>query len=130
MGEFGEMLRRFRRSTGFTQARLAQLVGLDPSYISRIERGEREAPSREKVTEVASALKLNADQASRLLLSAGYAPLIVERTSIADPTLSLVADILGDSRVLPDEIELLRQYLRLLDSRRTERNPQRRGRQA
>lgn len=39
--EFGEHLRRIRRSQGHSQLTLANLADLDPTYISAVEQGRR-----------------------------------------------------------------------------------------
>jgi transcriptional regulator with XRE-family HTH domain len=119
---FGELLRVLRKRAGVTQTGLAQRVGVSQSYISRIEAGTRRPLGREVVVEMASALSLSGDQRDRLLLSVGYAPVRSTGFATEDATLSLVEDIINDSRVLPEEIELLRQYLRLLQTRRSGRD--------
>jgi transcriptional regulator with XRE-family HTH domain len=73
---FGDILREARESSGLTQKELAQRVGIDDSYVSRIERGLSSPPVREKVLSLADTLKIT-DKAERayFLLSAGYAGL-------------------------------------------------------
>jgi transcriptional regulator with XRE-family HTH domain len=39
---FGQVLREFRSASGLTQARLAELSNLDRTYISLLERGQRQ----------------------------------------------------------------------------------------
>lgn len=49
---------RERRGEWLTQGRLAELTGIDPSYISRIERGER-SPSLDMLAKLAPAYGLD-----------------------------------------------------------------------
>ena len=44
VGEFATLLRSFRERRSLSCNELARAVGVDPSYISRLERGEREPP--------------------------------------------------------------------------------------
>lgn len=107
MGErsFAELLRWYRERTGVSQARLARLVRVDHSYVSRLERGERR-PSRDLILRIADALSLPAADTSALLASAGFTP------SVLDPELEALASLLADQRI-PEEVRCgLRQVVR------------------
>jgi len=54
---FGEQLRKLRTERGIRQEELARLAGLDRTYISKIERGERNV-SLETVSKLAQALDI------------------------------------------------------------------------
>jgi transcriptional regulator with XRE-family HTH domain len=41
LADFGATVRRIRLDQGMTQERLAELSGLHPTYVSDLERGER-----------------------------------------------------------------------------------------
>lgn len=68
----GQLLRGFRASVGISQDGLARKAGLDPSYISRLERGGRTQPSMETLLKIAEVLGLRSAQRDALLSSAGY----------------------------------------------------------
>lgn len=68
---FGEILRELRGSRRISQLQLARLVGVNHSYISRLERGTR-APSPGLVQRLSAALHLDADEQARLAQAAGY----------------------------------------------------------
>ena len=46
LSRFGSRVRELRMASGLTQERLAELCGLDRSYIGGIERGERNVSLR------------------------------------------------------------------------------------
>jgi transcriptional regulator with XRE-family HTH domain len=73
---FADLLRAARKHVGLTQRELADQVGIDDSYISRMEQGKAPAPVREKVLALADALAIT-DKAERatFLLAAGSASL-------------------------------------------------------
>jgi len=73
--KFGALLRKFRKEKGVPQKELAHIIGLDPSYLSRIEKDERTPPERSVVMEIANVLELNEEKTDRLLIIAGYPPL-------------------------------------------------------
>lgn len=52
---FGEVLRGYRNRSGFSQEGLAEAAGLDRSFISMLERGERQ-PTLETLFSLARAL--------------------------------------------------------------------------
>jgi transcriptional regulator with XRE-family HTH domain len=56
MSRFGETLREKRRASGLSQRQLASRLGLDFSYISKIENGRLPAPAAETVVRIAEIL--------------------------------------------------------------------------
>lgn len=71
MSEFGKLLKRFREEAKLSQAILAEIAGVHPSHLSRIERGLRH-PKRETVGLIANALRLGPNRTAEMFLSAGY----------------------------------------------------------
>src|SRR4051812_13759766 len=70
--ELGISLRRARRALAMTQAQLAASIGVDPSYISRVERDL--VPSRKIVENILDALEItNPAERARFLVAAGQA---------------------------------------------------------
>jgi transcriptional regulator with XRE-family HTH domain len=59
--EFGRRLKAARKKAGLTQARLAELTGLDPVTISQIETGQRE-PGITRAARLAAALNVTLDE--------------------------------------------------------------------
>jgi hypothetical protein len=70
---------------------------------------------------MAEMLELTPRDANRLLLAAGYAPLPNPEEQGADPSLSLIDELFHDPRVLDSELNLLREYVTLLDRLRQQR---------
>ena len=59
MNRFGELLREARKQARLTQQALADKVGVDDSYISKMEIGVFEPPSREVALKLTDALGLS-----------------------------------------------------------------------
>jgi transcriptional regulator with XRE-family HTH domain len=117
MEDFSTLLERFRDRAGLSQSELARAAGISASYINRVEKEERQPPSRSVVLRIAKALGLDSAMTDTLLLAAGYAP---ERSTLLQtehPILGLVADILQDDRVPEEEIELLKRQIELIERR-------------
>jgi transcriptional regulator with XRE-family HTH domain len=55
--DFGNRIRELRREQGVSQERLAELAGLDRTYVGGIERGERN-PSLKNIAKIAAALRV------------------------------------------------------------------------
>lgn len=72
---FGLLFQKYRKRAGISQKELAQILGLDPSYLCKIERKQRLPPSRAVAIEIAEALELNQEETDQLLISANYQPL-------------------------------------------------------
>lgn len=53
----GKWIKELRKSKGFTQERLSEIVGVDPKHLSRIECGKND-PSIDLITRISNALEL------------------------------------------------------------------------
>jgi transcriptional regulator with XRE-family HTH domain len=72
--EFGEILRRLRKSAGLLQRQVAEKAGMDPSVLSRLETGQYRPPDRSTVLGLARAMNLSLHQTDDLLAAAGHPP--------------------------------------------------------
>lgn len=114
---FPVLLRAFRERAGRSRNRLAHEVGVDPSYLTRIEQGSREPPRAHIVEGIARRLRLSLPERNRLLLAAGYAPASLVQLGRWDACLQAVSDVLNDSLLSEPERDEFRQLLCLLASR-------------
>jgi HTH-type transcriptional regulator, competence development regulator len=62
MAGFGEIIRVRRLEKGLKLRRLAKMLDVTPSYLSRIEAGVVPPPKEEKILRMAELLDLNSDQ--------------------------------------------------------------------
>ena len=67
----GELIVAWRQRAGMSQWRLAREAGIDRSYMSRIESGQRR-PSYPVLVQIARALSLDEAEFDELLQAAGY----------------------------------------------------------
>jgi transcriptional regulator with XRE-family HTH domain len=74
---FGKTLQTIRRRKGTSQRELAKLIGVDFSYISKIENGRLPPPAADRVIAIAKALGV---APARLLALTGKLPSRVEET--------------------------------------------------
>lgn len=116
-GAFAGLLREIRARRGLSQSALARAAGIDPSYLNRIERAEREPPKRSVVEALARELDLSPDEADRLLVAAGHLPRALARLGPLDPTIRLVAGILADETIPLAERRELREIVGLIARR-------------
>ncbi len=100
--DFAGTLRRFRTRAGLSQNALAKVVGINASYINRLESGEREAPTREVAQALARALSLSTEEVDRLLFSAGHVPPSLQKLGPADSTVAAVTRLLTNDRLSPE----------------------------
>lgn len=75
---FSRALLAIREEFGLSQYQLGRITGIDKSYFSRLEKGER-APSRALVERLIVGLELASWEANRLRLAAGFAAIKRER---------------------------------------------------
>lgn len=99
MTHFGETLAQFRKvKYRQTQKEVAEGAALHDSYISLLERGMRESPSRGTVLNIAKALDMTPEDRNSLLLAAGFAPDTVNAL-LFEPRLADLDDVMAN---LPD----------------------------
>jgi len=78
---FGQILKRHRQSAGLTRQAFAILVGLDSSYVHRLEKGNRR-PSRRIIVVMGDALGLGREELNRWLIAAGHGTLPLSRSAV------------------------------------------------
>jgi len=80
MKSFGENLRQIRKDRQITQRELASKIGVDFSYISKIETGALEPPSEEIIIKISKVLEV--DEETMIMLAkkipTSYKEIIVE----------------------------------------------------
>lgn len=63
--KFGTKLRRLRKARGLTKEKLAELAGIDYSYLNMIEAGKKN-PTLNRIAKLARALDVLLDELMRL----------------------------------------------------------------
>ena len=108
---FGPSLRALREARGLIRKRLAELAEIDPSTITRLERGER-GPSREAVDRLARALTATPEEHNHLLAASGF--LTEEAAALLDePELIQLSTVLADPSLTAEDRRTLLTYVRL-----------------
>jgi len=72
---FGRLLQQTREAAGLSRGQLATRVGVDPSYIWRIEERGQRRPSAEMTLTLADALAVGDESLNRWLVTAGHEPI-------------------------------------------------------
>jgi transcriptional regulator with XRE-family HTH domain len=117
MEDFHTLLQQHRNRARISQSELARKAGVSASYINRVEKGERQPPSRSVVLRIANALDLDSEATNDILLAGGYAPKRVALLPLDHPILGLMADVLQDEHVPEEEIEVLERQIELIKRR-------------
>jgi transcriptional regulator with XRE-family HTH domain len=85
---FGTKLKHLRMEAHLSQRALAEAVGMDTAYLSRIETGAHTfAPTVDTIGKFVAALKLHTAKADELYIAAGRIPPDVESALLASPDL-------------------------------------------
>ena len=117
METFGAELKRLREAAGLSQSGLAKRVGLNASYINRLESGEREPPRAETVSALAEALGVGGEERDRLLVAGGHLPVALAKLGAGDPTICLVAEVLADDSLPAADRQEFRHVLTAIAKR-------------
>jgi transcriptional regulator with XRE-family HTH domain len=109
---FAALLHQFRERRGISRNALATEIHYDPSYLSRIESGEREAPAAHIIDQLARALRLTAAERGRFFVAAGYVPDNVMQLGVWDDALEDVTNVLTDPRLSEAQRQEFRRVVR------------------
>ena len=106
MSDFGEFVRRLRESRregdpGFSLRKVAGRIGVQPSYLSKVERGEVAPPSEATITRLAQDLDIDTDV---LLAMAGKISTELKRVIQQRP--QLFGQLIRELKDLPDRAVL------------------------
>lgn len=115
--DFPTLLRSFRERVTRSRNNLAYEVGVDPSYLTRIEHGDREPPRQHIVEALARALRLSIPERNRLLIAAGYAPVSIVQLGAWDDAFQAVADVLNNQQLSQEERDQYRAVVQLISAR-------------
>jgi len=94
---FGETLRNLRRQAGLTQRDLAAVVGIDFTYLSKLENDRDAPPGDETIRRLAGAFKSDPEV---LLAAAGKMPRELKQRATKDPRFAMLLRRLAD---LPED---------------------------
>ena len=103
--EFGPLLRDLRKQQRLTQQQLADAVGVDFTYISKVENGRVAPPSEETLRKIASALRADPEE---LLAQAGKVGPELKDAAAAEPQLALLLRTIGKKQLTPEQYRRMR----------------------
>lgn len=104
----GRLLASLRQRRGISQNRLGKLVGVNASYLNRLESGERTGPSAEVTLGIAAALRLNRAATDALMAAAGRLPPSLAELGPLDPTVRILLATLLDETMTDEDRDRLR----------------------
>lgn len=115
MGDFGERLKRLRKSMDITQGQLAEVIGVVPSAVGKYERLEQSYPSVEALIKIADYFNVSIDY---LLRGVNTVPAVENNISGQLTNSSFVQANHGgvifngdsNSSLSPEAVELLHIY--------------------
>jgi transcriptional regulator with XRE-family HTH domain len=107
---FGQFVRDRRTAKGLSLRKFAELVGVSPTYLSQVEKGNCDPPTAERVRRMAEILGENADELTAL---AGRVPDDLPRLIQKHPT-RLPVFIREASDLTPDQLQVLTEQARRL----------------
>jgi len=85
MSEFGNMLKSLRAEKKISQRKLAELVGIDFTYISKIESGTMEPPAEGTIVKIAQVL---GEDPEKMVLAAKKVPSDFQKVIIENKDVS------------------------------------------
>lgn len=106
--EYGKLLRKIRKSKGFSIRQLEMYSGVSNAYISQLECGERGIPSPDIIRKLADALKFNYQD---LMIAAGYNDSSSEVSVTDEDEQELIRDY---SRLSQEDKEIVRTMIKRL----------------
>lgn len=113
MSDFASTLREKRRAAQLSQRKLADLAGVDFSYISKLENGRLPAPASDTIVRLATILKCPAEE---LLAAAKKLPEGLEDSISSQPEAQRFLQEASDLKLSPEEWDRMIGSLRELRS--------------
>jgi transcriptional regulator with XRE-family HTH domain len=110
---FGQALRELRRSKGLSQRNLAEEVGVDFSYISKIENDRLSPPAADTIVKICHALEVSPDS---LLALSGKIPSELRETIGSSPAAMQFVRSAQSMGLTEDEWKELTKQLKRLRS--------------
>lgn len=114
MTSFGSLLRAHRQRARLSLPALGRRVQFDFSYLSRLERGQRDPPRRATILALATALDLTGEETDSLLVAGGQLPQALAQLGPLDATVSQLTAILTDPAIPAADRQRFRQVIALL----------------
>jgi HTH-type transcriptional regulator, competence development regulator len=108
---FGEVLRAVRREAGVSQRSLAEGVGVDFSYISKLENGHLPSPAADTIIKMCEVLGVPSE---KLLSLSGKLPTDVQETMGGSPAAQLFMRDAQQLGITETEWKNLREQMRRL----------------
>lgn len=108
---FGQTLKEIRRSKGVTQRQLASAVGVDFSYISKVENDRMPPPAADTIVKICEKLGVLSDE---LLAMTGKMPTPVKEAISENPAAQQFLREAQTMTLTDDEWGALRQQLKKL----------------
>jgi HTH-type transcriptional regulator, competence development regulator len=102
---FGQRLRELRKAKFLSQKQLAEMVGLDFTYLSKVETGAMPPPAEATIRKLADALHVPAES---LIALAGR--LSEDQSQIVSRRSDLIPDLfraIGDSKITDEQLKAL-----------------------
>lgn len=104
--DFGPYLRDLRRRRRLTQQQLADAVGIDFTYLSKIENARVDPPSEAAIRKLAAALQTDAEE---MLARAAKVDPGLKDAAAAEPELALLLRTIGRKPLRPDTYRKMRE---------------------
>ena len=108
---FGQTLKEMRRSKGVTQRQLAAAVGVDFSYISKVENDRMPPPAADTIVKICEKLGVPPDE---LLAMTGKIPTPIKESISENPAAQQFLREAQTMTLTDDEWGALRQQLKKL----------------
>jgi transcriptional regulator with XRE-family HTH domain len=104
MSTFGSILKERRRAAGLSQRQLADQVGVDFSYISKLENDRLQAPASETIARIAECIKCPVEE---LLAAAKKMPAGLNDSVVNEPAAVRFLQEASRMQLTPEEWQRL-----------------------
>lgn len=106
--DLGGIIKEERKSKKITQRELAVLIGVDFSYISKIENGNSQTPSKEVLTKIANTLEIDQEL---LFIKGGQVPEDIKEIIFNKPGIVKFLRGIKDKEISKDQWEGIYDFI-------------------